>query len=298
MFPSLPNETYGFRFTSPGTLHLPLCQLFAVGHDVVTGSQYRWHGLERNDGPLLLFQYTISGQGKLQLNGEHISLTPTMAFLVEIPGDHCYYMPENTPPQEGWQFIFLLIRPHSIMPLWNDIIEQLGRLPNLPLNSAPIEALIELFSAARRGDIVDPYTASSYVYSFFMEFKRFADGNPVQSTIPVAIAQAVKWIDQHYANMISLEQLAEQVGLSKYYFLRSFTKYIGMTPNDYVNRKRIESSLQLLLSTDYPLEQIAQQVGYSNASYYIRVFRKIIGQTPATFRSNKHQLTYKRLFFN
>lgn len=294
---TLPNETYGFRFHSSSTLHLPLCQLFAVGHDVVSSQNYRWHGLERNDGPLLLFQYTISGQGRLTLNNETVALTQGMAFLVEIPSDHCYYY-EPEPANKGWQFLFLLVRPHSIMPLWNDIIEQLGRLPSLPLDSKPIAALTELFLAAKRGEITDPYTASSYVYGFFMSFKQFADHNPVQSTMPTAIVQAVEWIDSHFANMISLEQLAEQVGLSKYHFLRSFAKYVGMTPNDYVNRKRIEHSLNLLLSTDYPLERIAQEVGYSSASYYIRVFRNMLGQTPATFRSNKHQLAYKRLFFS
>lgn len=295
MLISLPNETYGFCFNSSSTLHLPLCQLFAVGHDLVNDTQYRWHGLERNDGPLLLFQYTVAGEGKLQINDEIITITSSMAFLVEIPSDHCYYYEPN---EQGWEFIFLLIRPHSIMPLWNDIVKQLGRFPLLPIDSSPIEALIKLFLAAKEGAITDPYTASSYVYNFFMEFKKWANSNSIQSAMPPAIAKAVQWIDHHFANMISLEQLAEQVGLSKYHFLRSFTKAVGMTPNDYVNRKRIEHSIQLLLSTENSLEQIAQAVGYSNASYYIRVFRKMLGQTPATFRSHKNGLHYKRLFFS
>jgi len=290
---SLPNGTYGFRFNS--SANLPLCQLYAVGHDVVSSPQYRWHGLERNDGPMLLFQYTIAGEGKLILNGDTITLTPTTGFLVEIPSDHCYYF---EPSEVSWEFIFLQVRPHSIMPLWNDIIEQLGRTPSLPPDSAPIASLTKMLIAAKDNEISDPYTASSYVYSFFMEFKRFIDSNSVQFTTPSAITEAVAWIDKNFANMISLEQLAEQVGISKYYFLRSFSKAIGMTPNDYVNRKRIEHSLELLLSTDYSLELIAREVGYSNASYFIRVFRKMIGQTPATFRSNKHQHHYKRLFFS
>lgn len=293
MLSLLPHGIYGFRFNS--SANLPLCQLYAVGHDAVSSEHYRWHGLERNDGPMLLFQYTIAGEGKLRLNGELITLKPTTAFLVEIPSDHCYYY---EPSDVAWEFIFLQVRPHSIMPLWNDIIEQLGRTPSLPPDSAPIAALSKLFLAAKATEISDPYTASSYVYHFFMEFKRFTDSNPVQSNIPSAINVAVQWIDQHFANMISLEQLAEQVGLSKYYFLRSFTKAVGMTPNDYINRKRIEHSLELLLSTDYSLELIARKVGYSSASYFIRVFRKMIGQTPATFRSSKHQHHYKRLFFN
>jgi len=293
----LPDETYGFRFNSSNQLHLPLCHLFAVGHDHVTHRDYRWHGLERNDGPLLLFQYTFNGQGVLELNEETLIAGASHAFLVEIPSNHCYYyVPEQE--QQVWQFIFLLVRPHSIMPLWNEITELIGRLPKIPPHSAPIVKLKELFLAAQQGHITDPYTASSYVYSFFMALRQFADSNPVPSMMPTAIANAVQYIDINYANMIGQEQLAEQVGLSKYHFLRSFSKHVGLTPNDYVNRKRIEKSLELLLSTDHSLEQIANTVGFSSASYYIRMFRKLVGQTPATFRSNKHQLSYKRLFFD
>jgi len=291
----LARETYGFRFNSSNLLHLPLCHLFAVGHDVIRSSDYRWHGLERNDGPLLLFQYTISGQGVLELNGETINIVPSTAFLVEIPSDHCYYFDHQN---ESWQFLFILVRPHTIMPMWNDIIEQIGRVPVIPLNSQPIHMLKQLFTAAQQGVIIDPYTASSYVYSFFMALKQFSDSNPVPSALPASITQALQWIDEHYAHMIGQEQLAELVGLSKYHFLRSFTKHVGLTPNEYVNRKRIEKSLELLLATDLSLDQIAQTVGYSSASYYIRMFRKLIGQTPATFRSSKHQLPYKRLFFD
>jgi|GEM_PF-493235 len=293
----LPDETYGFRFNSSDQLHLPICHLFAVGHDHVTDNNYRWHGLERSDGPLLLFQYTISGQGVLELNGEKLTVAASHAFLVEIPSNHCYYYASEQ-EQQDWQFIFLQVRPHTIMPLWNEITELIGRLPKIPPESAPIEKLKQLFLAAQQGHITDPYTASSYVYSFFMALRQFADSNPVPSTMPTAIANAVQWINANYANMIGQEQLAELVGLSKYHFLRSFSRYVGLTPNDYVNRKRIEKSLELLLSTDHSLEQIANAVGFSSASYYIRMFRKLVGQTPATFRSNKHQLSYNRLFFD
>ena len=293
----LPNETYGFRFHSSKELHLPICHLFAVGHDRITHNDYRWHGQERGDGPLLLFQYTFAGQGVLELNGETLLATAQHAFLVEIPSDHCYYyVPEQD--QQGWQFMFLLVRPHTIMPLWNEITELMGRLPKIPPDSAPIVKLTQLFVAAQQGQITDPFTASSYVYSFFMSLRQFADSHSVPAAMPAAIAKAVQWIDLNYANMIGQEQLAELVGLSKYHFLRSFSKYVGLTPNEYVNRKRIEQSLELLLSTDQSLEHIARSVGFSNASYYIRKFRKLIGQTPATFRSNKHQLAYKRLFFD
>lgn len=291
----LPYETYGFRFNNYSNLHLPLCHLFAVGHDNITHDNYRWHGLERQDGPLLLFQYTLNGSGQLDIGQQRMKIQKHQAFLTEIPSDHCYYY---DPEQEGWNFYFILIRPHTILPFWNEIVQFLGRIPSLPPTSKPIQILEEIISAAQAGLITDEYIASTYVYSFVIELRKYAESSPIPKKLPDSITSAVQYIDKHYQNMIGQEQLANQLGLSKYQFIRSFTKYMGITPNDYLNRKKIENSLTLLLSTNHSLEYIAQEVGYSSASYYIRVFRKLIGQTPASFRSSKHQLQYDKLYFN
>lgn len=57
----IPRGTYGFRFAEDKELQL--CVLFAAGYDSVSDPAYRWDGMERSDGPLLLFQYTLSGEG-------------------------------------------------------------------------------------------------------------------------------------------------------------------------------------------------------------------------------------------
>lgn len=290
----IPSGTYGFRFQTSTHLHLPLCQLFAVGHDVIRSSKYAWDGLQRTDGPLLLFQYTISGRGRVSIQQQNFTVESETAFLVEIPSEHFYTFDEQ---DDHWEFLFILVRPHTILPLWNDIIELSGRIASLPLNSEPILRLTELYWAAREGKILDTYDASYFVYSFFMALKKVVDNNHSSAFIPTSITNAKQWIDENYANMIGQEQLAQQVGLSKYYFVRQFTKHIGISPNEYVNRKRIEKAIELLLSTNQSLEYIAQNVGYSSASYFIRVFRNLIGQTPANFRRKDNALQYNKFYF-
>ncbi|WP_299093089.1 hypothetical protein [uncultured Metabacillus sp.] len=67
-------KTYGFRFLD--TVNGPFCQLFAVGHEYVNDHKYYWDGLTRIDGPLFLFQYTISGFGCVEMNGETFQVGP------------------------------------------------------------------------------------------------------------------------------------------------------------------------------------------------------------------------------
>lgn len=87
--------TYGFRFAEDQDL--PLCVLFAAGYDSITDPSYHWDGLERTDGPLLLFQYTFSGEGVFELGDCSHRVTAGQAFLAEIPSSHRYYYPQEAP---------------------------------------------------------------------------------------------------------------------------------------------------------------------------------------------------------
>jgi len=98
--------------------------------------------------------------------------------------------------------------------------------------------------------------------------------------------------------MISLDSLADKLNLSKYHLIRTFSSVVGITPNDYLNKIRVEQAMRLLRHSDLSIENIAEHVGYSSGSYFIKVFRKITGCTPGSFRSGQEQMTVNRLFFN
>ncbi|TCM99005.1 AraC-like DNA-binding protein [Paenibacillus sp. BK033] len=286
--------TFGFRFTMPE--HLALCNLFAIGTDVIRDEHYRWDGWTRNDGPLLLFQYTFDGEGIYERGAETIRIQAGQAFMTEIPGDHRYYFP---PGGSHWSFIFVLIRPSLILPNWEEVKKQLGDTPFLPGASRPIRLLQSMYEEAYAGRIKEPYTASSYVYQFISELCRFAL-SPQDDTRewPIKVKEAVAYIDKHYENMISLDQLADQLSLSKYHLLRQFTKTVGVSPNDYLNQVRIKEAIRLLKESDWSVERIAEQVGYSGGSYFIKWFRKITGETPGNFRQGEGQLVYNRVYFD
>lgn len=285
--------TYGFRFAEQPLL--PLCSLYAIGFEREGNPAYDWHGLARTDGPLLLFQYTLDGEGELEVGGKKYRMEPGRAFLVEIPGNHRYRLPAGS---DVWEFLFILLRPHPVASLWEDIKLRLGEAPYLPQGSGPIAALNDLFRDARMGKVADPYTASSHTYRFMMELARFSmHKGRSDEDWPQIVKAAVKHMEKHYNNMADQEQLAKELGVSKYHFLRIFSAFVGMTPGEYVSRLRIEKAVSLLRQTDWSIEEVASAVGYSSGSYFIKVFRKLTGQTPARFRSGS-ELPYSRIFFD
>lgn len=104
------------------------------------------------------------------------------------------------------------------------------------------------------------------------------------STGHEAVRKAVTFIAQHYAEPLTLEQLAGHVGLSPAYFSSLFKQGTGSTFREYLNQIRVEESKRLLTMTSYSLVDIAMAMGFSDQSYYSKVFKKYTGLTPKQYR--------------
>ncbi|KWX86310.1 AraC family transcriptional regulator [Paenibacillus riograndensis] len=287
--------TYGFRFAEDKELQL--CVLFAAGYDSITDPSYRWDGLERNDGPLLLFQYTLSGEGVFESENRTHLVTAGQAFLAEIPGRHRYFYPPDS--KEPWQFMFLLFRPDLILPHWRKFLREAGEVPHLSADCAPVRLLRMIVNDAAAGRISDPLIASSSIYQFMTELSRLQVTTlRNKDNWSESIRRAAGYIEHNFAQMISIEQLSEHVSLSKYHLIRRFSASTGLTPGAYLTRIRIEKAMELLRGSSLSIEAISKQIGYSSGSYFIKAFRSLTGLTPGEFRSGGDSLAYRRLFFD
>lgn len=287
--------TYGFRFAEDRELQL--CVLFAAGYDSVTTPAYRWDGLERSDGPLLLFQYTLSGEGVYESGNRTHRVTAGQAFLTEIPGPHRYYYPPES--NEAWEFLFLLFRPNLILPHWRRFLREAGEVPHLPMDCAPVRLLRMIVADAGAGRISDPLIASSCIYQFMTELARM-QVTTLQNRENWAenVRRAAEFIELNYSRMISIDQLSEHVSLSKYHLIRRFSATTGLTPGAYLTRVRTEKAMELLRGTSLSIEAIAERIGYSSGSYFIKAFRNMTGLTPGEFRSGDESLSYRKLYFD
>lgn len=100
------------------------------------------------------------------------------------------------------------------------------------------------------------------------------------------IRLAVEYIQLHYSEQLSLEQVASQVYLNPDYFSRAFRQETGQTFINYLTDIRLEHSVQLLENTALRVQSIAQKVGYYNASYFSTTFKKKYGMSPYDYRRN------------
>ena len=103
-------------------------------------------------------------------------------------------------------------------------------------------------------------------------------------------AAVKRYIDLHFKEALTLELLAEEAHMNKYYLSHTFKREYGVSPINYMITRRIEESKYLLAETDLSMSQIAQLLGFSSLSYFSQVFRRTQSISPMEYRHNSRIL--------
>jgi transcriptional regulator GlxA family with amidase domain len=99
-----------------------------------------------------------------------------------------------------------------------------------------------------------------------------------------AIRKAQEWAAENYCEQDIVTAMAEHAKLPTKTFTRRFKAATGYAPLDYVQRLRIEESKQMLETSADAVESIAEDVGYADAGSFRRVFKRLVGESPAEYR--------------
>lgn len=102
-----------------------------------------------------------------------------------------------------------------------------------------------------------------------------------------AIKDAIRYMNEHYQEEMNISDLAALSFYNENYFMRLFKEYTGKTLTRYLTELRIEKSRYLLLHTNLSITDIAFETGFNSASYFIRKFQELNGETPQKLRKNR-----------
>lgn len=98
------------------------------------------------------------------------------------------------------------------------------------------------------------------------------------------IADCINYIEFNLVDDLTLNTLADRLNMNASSLSAKFKKEVGCTLTDYINQRRVNASLILLVTTNLPIGEVAEKVGYINENYYSRIFKKIQGMTPREYR--------------
>ncbi|MDN5201146.1 AraC family transcriptional regulator [Fulvivirgaceae bacterium BMA10] len=99
------------------------------------------------------------------------------------------------------------------------------------------------------------------------------------------LAIAKDYIDAHFPNKLSLDNISKVAALSPYHFLRTFKTLFKTTPLEYLTQQRLRFAKYLLRNSDKPISQITLDVGFNDPSSFTRLFNKKFGITPSAYRT-------------
>jgi AraC family transcriptional regulator len=98
------------------------------------------------------------------------------------------------------------------------------------------------------------------------------------------ITRALRHIEAHCEEALSIDELAQQAAMSPYHFLRTFRALVGVTPHQYVLHTRLHRAALLLRRTEQPVADVAFDCGFGDLSTFNRRFKRVMGRSPSDYR--------------
>ena len=232
---------------------------------------------EFHDSFLLL--YTVKGAGEARLGEDSVFLDEGSAVIMDCRLPHEYKSANS-----DWEFMWAHISGDGVRPLYEILY------PDGVIRSAGVEhrrefedILSHVVKNASRTDIfacaevsAALHSALSRLCTSLLSQKKARPGGEIQ--------KAIDYIESNFSQPITVDDMVENVHLSKYHFIRRFKSVMGITPYSYLMTCRITESKSLLRETCKSVAEIAGDCGFLDTSNFIIQFRKHTGQTPAQYR--------------
>lgn len=117
------------------------------------------------------------------------------------------------------------------------------------------------------------------LFSYFMRH-----ATPRAEVCDHRVLHVIDYVQENICQPLTVETLAAVVCMSPLNLIRTFRRNMGVTPLQYVLRKKVQHAQSLLLSTQMPVSAIAAAAGFNDVSYFIRIFKKKLGFTPQEYR--------------
>ena len=199
----------------------------------------------------------------------------------------CCYFPVNFWP--------IFVSGHEDSQIDQKYVEPLlreGLLPSVVMradsaeDAGMLQAVREIITLMRTRPEGWELLVKAALCRLWLDFYRVSkkQGDVRQNEGAEAIKRAISFIGEHYAEKLSLADLAAASHLSRSEFCRTFRRFTGRTAFSYLQYQRVRKSLKLLQDRALSVTEVAERVGFAGASYYAEIFRRFIGVSPLEYR--------------
>ncbi|MBL4702319.1 MAG: AraC family transcriptional regulator [Phycisphaeraceae bacterium] len=253
----------------------------------------------------IIFDYEIvlflTGQGRVTIQSQTIDFQAGHLFLF------CPFVPHaiEVDASEPCEHLAIHFDVTQGVPLADDCLEERGPyevrlshglawpthlvLPSSHSIESMLRRVIQMHNApepiARLSSLT--YLSQVLIEMFTLEAHRdvgHKDATFSQAVCRIKFERSIRYVQQHLASDITVDDLADAAELSASYITRLFKQWVGTTPMNYLRQVRVERARQLLADVDLSIQQVGAQVGLRDPYHFSKVFRRIDGLSPSAFR--------------
>ncbi|MBQ3028402.1 MAG: helix-turn-helix domain-containing protein [Lachnospiraceae bacterium] len=247
-------------------------QLVCTDNNYKEPNLHRWGPGTRE---IYSIHYIISGKGYVECRGKRFALSAGDTFLV-FPEEEILYYPEESDP---WEYRWIDFKGADAKAL----VGRTAFTKNCPVvrNKRETKELFFVYEEGVYGELSkERYAAKVYLLlTYFLKEGKEPEGKPNYYEEAAEIIR-----DGYWKPELTVEHLADSLNVERSYLYRLFMEHCGISPQQYLTEIRMERACELLLTTELSVQAVACSVGYKDALYFSRVFRKRKGITPSNYR--------------
>lgn len=226
-----------------------------------------------------LFFIVMSGRGTLTYQGETRELFPGDCVWIDCLTPYAHESSETEP----WSLTWVHFDGNDAAHFYRSYMEQEHPYCFHPHTILPfVETLHTLYQNCLSPDFLSELRNNRSLTDLITMI--YEQQERPETTTSGKLAQIRAYIDNNYAQKISLDSLSEYFFISKYHLSREYHRTYGITINNDITNRRISRAKSSLRFSDDPIEQIAEACGFQDSAYFINVFKKAEGTTPLQYR--------------
>ncbi len=222
---------------------------------------------------LVLFVFCLKGKAQIELGDRKLILAKNQALILNThDGYHAASLSED------FRFIFLQMQGSFAGRLLDHQLKDRGHI--CPFDPESVSLCDQIYRLAIQGwNYEREIRISCLLYDLCGQIM-------IAQARDDVLSPAAAFIENHYNDETSTEELAALCFLGPSQFIKRFNQAYGCPPGRYLNNVRITKAREMLLTTDLPVSAVALRVGFEDASYFTRIFKKATGQTPRQYRTS------------
>ena len=275
-FPMIKNYKNSYKVTEKELVSL---SVYNVGFQKCD-PLYQWGPGIRDH---YLIHYIISGSGYYCLKQQTYELHAGDTFLVYPNTEAVYYADEHDPWEYAW--VGFTGSDASMILKATDFTPEKPFIRCTPMGDAIHRQLLHIYDA-RGNEFEHAVEMTGRLYTMLALFLHGATHTKTSNSANSYVQKGIEFISSNYSYAITVEDIADYVGVSRSHLFRSFEAVLGQSPKEYLTDFRMKQACYLLEHSGLSITAIANSLGFDNSLYFSKTFHKQKGISPKEFRSS------------